>query len=516
MRALLAYPVALLLFLSITFCVATEVTEDLLAKTIEMTREEIRLEAPHSSVFELRDLAQERIEVFFASFNISVLSEPLKVTGEHPVLHKNDKDELASLDLSPTTELPLSPTTRDSLILLVTGDQIQNYNISARVDLSTLKTESLPLLIKGFTKVLALKRARQPRIIPPGKSLNKLTKDPNAPRIYHRLFKVFSNYRNIMLNILKPALGFGHFEGSATKMFDVYNRHCWDFFLSNGSQSIRSSNLPISSIQTLNYRVGQFVKKGSLFATTKDGQLKPEQDDSILLSYKFEEENLVYTKIHIDNSSAVSPTQQAYIDYIIIAYEKGTLNLKTYKDNEDLVKVLKRGIEAVITRILTSSKTSPPFRPSYHPNQLETDNAPNILSHTDHLGRKLASVTSSRFESPVVRERVLMTEFNAWWRVLIPGSHVHFLSPSEVGSLNFRHPDLFKPMTAAPHLGSATHQTCPASHDTNEPWFFSVAFVTRSALCIGPAIITCPVIPIQNDPERVRELLDLASKLQDK
>ena len=488
----------------------------MLKSVLETAKEHVRLRAPYCSIFELRELLQKRVELFFTSVNIMVFPGPLKTTSEPGISRKKDKEESTSLCPLDTPILPKSSNTHDYPVISITGDPIQNYSISACIDLSTFKADSLPLLRKWVMEIFTLNQALNGSIIPLGKPLNKFSKHTDAPCIYHRLFRVFSAFRNIMLYLFKYHLNYGHFEGSAAKMFEVFNRHCWDVFLPDGSQSIYSASLPISSIQTLNYRVGQFVKKGTLFATTKNDIPKPEEHDFILLSYKVEEESLVYTKLHIHDSSVVSLTQQAHTDDLIMAYEYGLLSMETYTKNRDLLKILYASAKNIMGDIMDDSKVNPPpYLPSYHPYEFKADVDSNILARIGHYGHELALATSNGFESANVRERVLQGELSMWWNTFIPGSRALFLSPSEEVTVIPEHYHLFKLLPPLPSNTVASREVYSVLRGNKGPWFFSRALAFPTCTRNSIAIIQCPRTPIPHDKERIQKLLDLASKHHD-
>ena len=510
MRAFMTHSLVSLLFVSIIFCASTK--ESVFKLVLETAKEHVRLRAPYYSIFELRELLQKRVELFFTSVNIMVFPGPLKTTSEPGISRKKDKEESTSLCPLDKPILPKSSNTHDYPLISIADDPIQSYSISACIDLSTFKADSPPLMGEWVTEIFTLNQALNGVIIPSGKPLNKLSKHTDAPYIYHRLFRVFSAYRNVMLDFFKPYLRLGHFEGSATKMFEVYNRHCWDVLLPGGSQSIYSASLPISSIQTLNYRVGQFVKKGTLFATTKNDIPKPEEHDFILLSYKFEEESLVYTKLHIHNSSELDPPKQALADDLIRAYRDGLLSMETHEMNYGLLKI----IYTTAKTIMDDSKVNPPpYLPSYHPYEFKADVNSNILARTDNHGRELALVTSNGFESANVRKRVLQGELSMWWNTFIPGSRVLFLSPSEEDTVIPEHHHPFRLLPPFPSNTVASREVYSVLRGTKGPCFFSKTLVFSKCTQDSTAIIQCPRTPILHDKERIQKLLDLASKHHD-
>ena len=445
----------------------------MLKSVLETAKEHVRLRAPYCGIFELRELLQKRVELFFTSVNIMVFPGPLKTTSEPGISRKKDKEESTSLCPLDKPILPKSSNTHDYPVISITDDPIQNYSISACIDLSTFKADSPPLMGEWVMEIFVMNHALNGVIIPLGEPLNKFSQHTHAPYIYHRLFRVFSAYRNMMLHLFKSYLKYGHFEGSAAKMFEVYNRHCWDVLLPGGSQSIYSASLPISSIQTLNYRVGQFVKKGTLFATTQNDIPKPEEHDFILLSYKFEKESLVYTKIHIHDSSELDSPKQTLADDLIRAYRDGLLNVKTYETNYGLLNILFTSANTTMDNIMNDSKINPPpYLPSYHPYEFKADVNSNILARTDHYGRELALATSNGFESANVRERVLQGELSMWWNTFIPGSRVLFLSPEKDNVLP-EHYNPFKLLPPFPSNTVASHEIYSVLCGTKGPWFFS-------------------------------------------
>ena len=114
---------------------------------------------------------------------------------------RNDMEEwISSLNLP--SDFPVSPSTRNLLVVTVDNKPLQHCHIISRVDVSTFCRNHPKVLKKWVTKISALKRALHPLAIPLGVPLDELAEHPNATRIYHRLFKVFRAYRRILLDIL--------------------------------------------------------------------------------------------------------------------------------------------------------------------------------------------------------------------------------------------------------------------------------------------------------------------------
>ena len=93
--------------------------------------------------------------------------------------------------------------------------------------------------------------------------------------------------------------------------------------------------LRFSSIKTLNYRVGQFVRSGSIFLTYTNGNVLTANHDFLLLSYKLQRNTLVCTRISLRSTFKSGPARQAHTDYLIRAFEKGKLDLSTYRKHGD-------------------------------------------------------------------------------------------------------------------------------------------------------------------------------------
>lgn len=249
---------------------------------------------PCRGLLELQDLVKKRVGMFFASAHVSIISGPLKARGIHTSPRISDIGDLVLQCFQNLEDSHMTLTTCALTFISVVDNPTQDYHFSAAVDLSTLKTTSLAVLKKWAAKIIALKKTLNEPIIPSGKSLNKLSKHPDAPRVYHRLFNVVSAYCDIIIYISRTLLQRNKRKAPA-EASDTYNTLCWDTFLPNGPDSVESDHISASSIKILNYRVGQFVKKGSVFATTKEDVPIPAKSDFILLSYSIKEKSLVYT-----------------------------------------------------------------------------------------------------------------------------------------------------------------------------------------------------------------------------
>ena len=503
MRAIWIYSCALLLFLSIVLCASTE---RLIKKIVKMAKEETLLVAPFSSILHLIDLIKNRVDLFFDFADISYTITRPKITGKRL---KSTKHDICIID--PQCSAPrkytnlMLPDIRDLPIVSVEDDAIQDYCITASIDLSSFKTDSPTELEKWTSEIVTLKKTLSGPVIPPGKSFRTFLQDPNAPRIYHRLFQVVSAFRDIMLGIIKPTLKSDRFGGSTAEVFEILDRYSWNAFLPNGS--IHSNNLTVSSIDVLHYRVGQFLKKDQIFVTFKGGEVGSSSHNSILLSYAIQGEGLFYTHIAIDDSSVLNSRGQTRADSIINAYEDGILNLKTYQRHKKLKKIIDEGVEAVKKYILFSSTSDPklPLR-SYHPYNLKSSESLSILARVNELGQKLASVYSKRFESAIVQERVFNSTFSTWWNAFIPGSHVQFLKPYETKKLFSKHPTAFKLMTSALLTKISRHSTGMTLICTKKPWFYAPVLANDSSKPIGVAIIECPETPSFHDPAAIQKL----------
>lgn len=207
----------------------------------------------------------------------------------------------------------------------------------------------------------------------------------------------------------------------------------------------------------------------------------------------------------------MSPWQQEHVDYLVRTYEDGKLNVQTYQKDVKLTRVLSEDFRAIVKLIVAAPKTKPsPYLPSYHPSNLTVDEAFQVLSRIAQRGQNSASA-SSRFESAIVRERVLQSELSIWWSAFIPGSRVLFLPFSESKALVYKYAPLYKPTTLSLSTAVKGLNIKLALPRGKEPWFFIPVFVSNLPTQANLAIVVCPEVPIPNDPARIQELLKLTS-----
>ena len=502
----LSFCISLLLLPSI-ICAAKVDIKDV----IQLAREEVLLEAPCRDMYYLRDLVQKRMERFYTAVYTFIIAGPPGTVSRCGRSYLEDIDETISyVDLPPGA--PASPTTRRFPVVLVENEPVQSCYIISVVDLATPKASSPAVLQAWRVAISKLKKTMDASILPllqPPASLfiplNRFSGHQHAQRIYNRLFKVYSAYRDIVVDIAATLVRRDIFKSAAIAMSDPLDAHCWSALLPNGPQPVKTVLLRASSIKTLNCRAGQFVQKGALFASTVDDKPLLAPCDLVLLSYELDGDNILCTHITIDSSLEPDPCQYPHAIHLIRAFEEGRLCLQNYKKHATLWRDLDNSTIHFIENVIDNLETvRPTCLDSYHPQQLDPILTPQILARTDHYGRKMAKAASSRFESAAVQERVFKSELTAWWNAFIPGSRVLFLLPFDADPLVLRP---FKPFNSP--TSSRIQKEYPALRDVKEPWFASMAFVNRSLQWADSAIIECPRTPIQHHKGRIQTLLKL-------
>lgn len=475
---------------------------------LETTRREVVLKAPYISIFDLKELIQERAQQFFTTTETAIMCEQIRITGES--LASSSEKNFSKWRLE-TGYLPVNfprSTAKCPTISLYVTDTIQRHRILLHVDLSTFKKSSPNVFQKWESELSIPIDTPDTPIIPSGVPLNRLTRHPNAPYIYNRLFKVVTTYRNILLDILRRDGRWSSFIKSSTFLFPEFSKLCWNTFLPNGSELIGSLDLPLASVQAIGHRVGNFVKE-DVFVVLDEEENVVAKQGSIILSYELKKDHLICTDIIVYDSLTLDQTQQAHADYLIKAFGSGKLSLKTYRDHKELVERLEKDAKSIIT---DSNPNLLPFLHSYHPHHFRDNNLTGILILVEFYGRNLASGVSKRFESAAVKERVFKTEYSTWWSTFIPGSRIRFLSSFEARSLGFKTlPDFNRTILIrststgsqdafSVSLGIKT--SCPTSSTSPKHW----------TLRTDPVVVEYPDVPLPHDPEQVQRLFKLIAQ----
>ena len=496
-----------LLLLSPIICAAKVDIKDV----INLAREEVLLEASCKDIYYLRDLVQKRMKRFYTAVYTFIIADPPGTVSKRGRSYLEDVEEMIScVDLPP--KAPASQTTRRFPIVLVENEPVQGCYIISVVDLSTPKASSPAVLQAWKVAISRLKKimdaSMMPLLQPPASlfiPLNHFSGHQQAQRIYNRLFKVYSAYRDIIVDIAATLLRRDFFKSAATAMSDTLDAHCWSALLPNGPQPVKTAILFASSINTFNYRAGQFVQKDSLFASAVDDKPILAPWDFILLSYELDRDNILCTQIIVDSSLELDPRQYPHAIYLVRAFEEGILCQQNYKKHAKLWKDLDDSTIHFMKNVIDNLENErPTYLDTYHPHQLAPILIPQILARTDHYGRKMAKAASSRFESAAVQERVFKSELTAWWNAFIPGSRVLFLLPFDADPLVLRP---FKPFNSP--ISSRIWKEYPVLFVVKEPWFASMAFLNRSLQWADSAIIECPRTPIQHHKGRIQALLKL-------
>ena len=399
-----------------------------------MIENEVLLKLSYEGVFALRDLVQRRLDVFFGSVKIFLLPSILQITCNYDwvTMHVNRLKKMPP-GRSPGIHLPRFQV----MPILSIEDHLRCSAILAKLNFSTLKHGSfandLSKLQKGYS---ALEKSPPTMLSSLNKPLNTYVDSPNAPRIYHQLFKVYFAYRNVVLDALTKLPEFLNQKLSIREVSRTIDEFLWGSFFPEGPESFRFSfyTLPLASTSTLGYAPGQYVRKGSTFATDKDERpVFVATTDFILKDSWIENDRLYVEKVEIFAPLKQEPEEAHMVaKFLIGEYEHGNLNIERCSQDPKFMSFLMHLIDQFLGCLQEQSCMSQSLNGI--PTLLTPDEVKLILRAVDHEAKGAAHSVSQRFESTAMRERVFKAEHNAWWDATPLGPLTQLFAHSELNA----------------------------------------------------------------------------------
>ena len=469
---------------------------------------EIRMEEPHTGLPGLRDLVERRLKLFFTSVEISIFPTITTFARASPALGLSHENLLKSkLDSLPHNDTQKSPATGNLSFSLNPPHLFHTIILKSRFDFSGFERNSCEKTINVLKGAHSKPKDTHGHVVLSSNSLRASVNHANAPRIYHKLFKVVNAYGDVLVDWIKttPTFPFKFPD----HVLDAFRENFWELFLPKAGQYDSKVVLPVpaSSIEVFNYSGGQFVKKGSPIVVIKGGEQILAKSNFILLHYTSAKDTITYNKVDIDNSLSLNGEQRKHADFLLNAYDRGRFNVKTYKQDMDLNRILQRDVARIAGAMIMGSKGSrSSYLPSYHPSRLKQESTEEILQGLGNNAQTLTVLATNRFEFGKMREQVAKAELSAFWNVFIPGSQLHCLASSEVARIALERSQFmpFVPQTTPIPIKLGRDPTLLPGRG---PWFWGAFLTSKSDDWGIKAIIKCPEVPINHDPEIVQHLL---------
>ena len=222
-----------LLALSVVFCTSALERFERIRDVIE---NEVVLKVSYEGAFALRDLVQRRLEVFFGSVKVSILPSILRTACKYDwvTVHENRSKKTPPY-CPPGMQLSIPQV----MHILPIESYLHLHALLAKLNFSTLKHDSfdsdLSKLQKGYS---ALEKSPSTMLSSLDKPLSAYVDSPNAPRIYHQLFKVYFAYRNVVLDALTKLPEFLNQELSIREVSRTIDEFLWGSFFPEGPESL--------------------------------------------------------------------------------------------------------------------------------------------------------------------------------------------------------------------------------------------------------------------------------------
>ena len=424
-----------LLALSIVFCASTpeqlEAIQDVIARGI-------LLRAPYLGISALKDLAEKRLEMFYGFVVAPTITNSLKAACNYnwSATHENRAERLPK-SYPLFSFMPTFLTRRPILIASIEGYMHRCTPIGAIVDISTFKQKSFAIGINALqAECSLLEKSSSAPITSLDNPLNAYINSPHAPRIYHQLFKVFSAYRNVVLDAVTRLPEFRNLELSIEDVSSTIEEFLWNSFFPTESTSFELIFyvVPIE-LETFDYAPGQFVKRDSILGYAKDGIPVKAMTDFVIKDCWLEDGHLYYDAVDIlvPLGGKLKGVQAPITNPVIRELERSNLDPKGFEQDATLKAHLMHDVERLMRHLMGQSGTRQHQRDM--PISIKPDEARLILRTINHEAQGTASPVSQRFESAAVRERVQKAESNAWWDAAIPGLRTRSLTNSEMNAL---------------------------------------------------------------------------------
>ena len=474
---------------------------------------EITLEQSHTSVLDLKPLVEKRLGLFFASFEVCLVHLPFRSPSEPPKSIMTDLNELVALVSPQFRKVQESSTTHDNHLFVFSKVSIQDHLIHYTFDVATLKQDTYAKYMPILTKALSTTNSLSVTNIPPGIAPKTFVNHPNASKIYYKIYQVGDAYRKVVAAALKNVCSASSLQPSLAFVRQI-SKCTWEKFFPDGKSLEHVDTLPVptSSVGMFNYGEGQFVRRGSLLAITKDGTPILAESNFIVFSVGTVGERFYYTRISIDHPQSFGAEQQRDVDILVSAYDRGILTPEAYAEDKHLPDLVYQTLMRISLAMMraTPAKVQLSQLPSYHPSQFTVEEAPRILHQLTYRTDQLALSTARRFESSAVHERVAKTEHVACWTTFLPQSQVRFLTFGSDVFYSYADVPLLVPITSTT---SIRIQGSKAEHELlsdKGPWFLST-LADLSMDILHKAVIRCPEVPVKHDQGIVQHLLKLTS-----